>query len=212
MKNKWCKWTPWWSCVTGAIKAMDAQYIFRIDSCYCGHSFLPYFSFSSNGALNPVPILFDCWWERLSCFRKYRDYVKGRWQTECWLASERCTECYSNDIKWFDKGFTDRFELNIFCGVISIVLCTNLYVIISLFISDYAAFAMRWCFCLWFCMKKTIAYLFCIFVLLIFQFHFIVLYIIRCKCRIRKVFVNWYVWILWNRLKYSWIRMYVIPK
>ena len=102
MKNKWCKWTPWWSCVTGAIKAMDAQYIFMIDSCYCGHSFLPYFSFSSNGAL-----------------------------AECWSASERCTACYSNDIKWFDKGFTDRFELNIFCGVISIVLCTNLYVIIS---------------------------------------------------------------------------------
>lgn len=183
MKNKWCKWTPWWSCVTGAIKAMDAQYIFRIDSCYCGHSFLPYFSFSSNGAL-----------------------------AECWSASERCTACYSNDIKWFDKGFTDRFELNIFCGVISIVLCTNLYVIISLFISDYAAFATRWCFCLWFCMKKTIAYLFCIFVLLIFQFHFIALYIIRCKCRIGKVFVNWYVWILWNRLKYSWIGVYVIPK
>ena len=102
MKNKWCKWTPWWSCVTGAIKAMDAQYIFRIDSCYCGHSFLPHFSFRLNGSL-----------------------------TACWSASERCTGSYSNDIKWFDKGFTDRFELNIFCGVISIVLCINLYVIIS---------------------------------------------------------------------------------
>lgn len=76
MKNKWCKWTPWWPCVTGAIKAMDAQYIFRIDSCYCGHSFLPYFSFSSNGALDSIPILFDCWWERLSCFRKYRGVSK----------------------------------------------------------------------------------------------------------------------------------------
>lgn len=131
MKNKWCKWTPWWSCVTGAIKAMDAQYIFKIDSCYCGHFFLPYFSFSSNGVLDSVPILFDCWWESLSCFRKYRDYVKRRWQTACWSASERCTEYYSNDIKWFDKGFTDRFELNIFCVVISIVLGINLYVIIS---------------------------------------------------------------------------------
>ena len=48
------------ACVTSAIKAVNAQYIFMIDSCYCGHSFLPHFSFSSNGALDSVPILFDC--------------------------------------------------------------------------------------------------------------------------------------------------------